>query len=145
MDKIISTPFGKITVYVNDSLSAYDYSPYVCKVKTVCDNPITASYKISVPCTDAQTVRCVMDLNCENISTEWDTDERYLGIHFYRDDTIVTIGAEADNTEFDTEITECGIQYLLKSPRKILNFTVAWTTDYKGEYDIRTNLATDIF
>ena len=145
MDRIISTPLGKIIVYVNDMPSAYDFSPYDCIAKAVLDDPISACYKISVSCTDVQTVRCIIELNGENISTNWDSDERYLGIDFIKGSTIVTIGAETDNSDFDTELIEGGIQYLLKSPSKVLYFSIAWATDHKDHFDIRTNLATDIF
>ena len=145
MDRIISTPLGKIIVYVNDMPSAYDFSPYDCRAKAVLDNPISACYKISVSCTDVRTVRCIIELNGENTSTNWDSDERYLGIDFIKGSTIVTIGADTDNSDFDTELIEGGIQYLLKSLSKVLYFSIAWATDHKDQFDIRTNLATDIF
>ena len=145
MDKNIITPLGKIVVYVNDIPSAYDFSPYDCKAKAVLENPISACYIISVSSPNAQTVRCVMELNCENILTNWGSDERYLGTDFIKGSTIVTIGAEADNPEFDAELIEGGIQYVPKSPVEILHFSIAWATDYKDRFDIKTNLATDIF
>ncbi len=145
MDKNILTPLGKIVVYVNDTPSTYDFSSNDCKAKAVLESPISACYIISVPSANAKNVRCVIELNCENILTNWDSDERYLGIDFIKDSTIVTIGAEADNPEFDAKLIEGGIQYFLKSPSEVLHFSVAWATDYKDQFDIRTNLATDIF
>ena len=145
MDKNILTPLGKIVVYVDDAPSAYDFSPYDCKTKAILENPISACYIISVPSANAKNVRCVIEFNCENILTNWDSDERYLGTDFIKGSTIVTIGAEADNPEFDAELIECGIQYFPKSPSQSLHFSVAWATDYKDRFDIRTNLATDIF
>ena len=145
MDKNILTPLGKIVVYVNDAPSAYDFSPYDCKTTAVLESPISACYLISVPSANAKTVRCVIEFNCENILTNWDSDERYLGTDFIKGSTIVTIGAEADNPEFDAKLIDGGIQYFLKSPPEILYFSVAWATDYKNRFDIRTNLATDIF
>ncbi len=94
---------------------------------------------------NAQSVRCVIDLGGEKISTQWDSDERYLGIDFYKENNIVTIGAEADNSRFDAELIEHGIEYIIKDPINSLDFCVAWTSNYKGEFDIRTNLATDVF
>ena len=123
----------------------YDFSSNDCKAKAVLESPISACYIISVPSANAKNVRCVIELNCENILTNWDSDERYLGIDFIKDSTIVTIGAEADNPEFDAKLIEGGIQYFPKSSSEFLHFSIAWATDYKDRFDIRTNLATDIF
>ncbi len=142
---MILTPLGKIKVYIDDTLFSYNFSLCDCNVKAVKDDPISACYKISVPCMDAQSVRCVIELDGEKILTGWDSDERYLGIDFYKNNNIVTIGAEADNPQFDTKLIEFGIEYIIKLPTNSLVFCVAWTSDYKGEFDIRTILATDVF
>ena len=125
---MIITPLGNIKVYIDDTLFSYNFSSYECNAKAIKDDPISACYKISVPSMNAQSVRCVIDLDCEKISTNWDSGERYLGIDFYKENNIVTIGAEADNSQFDAELIECGIEYIIKLPINSLEFCVAWTS-----------------
>ena len=145
MNNELSTPLGRVLVYVNGVLSKYEFLPYNCNIKALQENPITACYKISVSGQEAQTVQCMIELDCEEISTNWNSDERYLEVDFCKNNIIVTIGAEADNAGFDTQSLQCGIQYVLKSSVEFLIFSIAWATDYQDEFDIRTYLATDIF
>ena len=64
---------------------------------------------------------------------------------FVKDNIVLTIGASDENPAFDTNRIQYGMEYVRKAPIDKVMFGVAWATDYEGQFDIRTQLATDLY
>ena len=94
---------------------------------------------------DWKTVRCVVSLYDTEIPNNGDSGERYLCSEFVKDNIILTIGAGDDNPAFDTKQIHYGMEYIRKVPVDQVIFGIAWATDYEGPFDIRTQLATDLY
>ena len=92
-----------------------------------------------------QTIRCVVSLCDTEIPNEGATGERYLYSEFIKDNIVLTIGAGDENPAFDTNRIPYGVEYVRKVPVDKVVFGVAWATDYEGQFDIRTQLATDLY
>ena len=69
----------------------------------------------------------------------------YLYSEFVKDNIVLTIGASDENPAFDTNRIQYGMEYVRKAPIDKVMFGVAWATDYEGQFDIRTQLATDLY
>ena len=64
---------------------------------------------------------------------------------FVKDNVVLTIGAGDDIPAFNTNQIRYGMEYVFKAPVDKVMFGVAWATDYEGQFDIRTQLATDLY
>ena len=64
---------------------------------------------------------------------------------FVKDNIVLTIGAEDENPAFGTNRITYGVEYVRKIPVDKVVFGIAWATDYEGQFDIRTQLATDFY
>lgn len=145
MKKRLITPLGEILIYLDGILSDYEALPHCCSVRSVLKKPVGGCYIISVPVNHCQSVRCVVALDYPDLPNEGCSGERYWSSAFVKNNIILTIGAEDDNPHFETNQLRYGMEYILHSPMDAVTFAIAWATDYEGPFDIRTDLATDIF
>ncbi len=138
----LTTPLGEIMIYCDNSPVDFTPMPYSPSVRALRENPISACYKIILPAENCHKISCILDFCGENTGG---SDERFLCSEFIKDSFILTIGAEDENPYFDTERLPNGMEYRLKSSVGYVVFTITWTDNYSGQYDIRTELAADIF
>ena len=145
MKNDILTPLGEIHIYIDNVRSDYEVEPYHYNVSSVREKPLAGSYRIIVSAKEWQTIRCVVSLCDGEIPNDGASGERYLYSEFVKDDVVLTIGAGAENPAFDTNRIRYGVEYIRKAPVEGVMFGVAWATDYEGQFDIRTQLATDFY
>ena len=145
MKKGILTPLGEIQIYIDNVRSDYEVEPYICNVRSVREKPLAGSYRIIVSAKEWQTVRCVISLCDTEIPNEGGSGERYLYSEFIKDNIVLTIGAGDENPAFDTNRVPYGVEYVRKAPIDKVMFGVAWAIDYEGQFDIRTQLASDLY
>lgn len=145
MGKGLLTPLGEIQIYIDNIRVDYEYEKYHKDIRSLQERPLAGSYRISVSSNNWQTIRCVVLLNDIDIPNDGASGERYLYSEFVKDNVVLTIGAGADNPAFDTNQIRYGIEYVYKTPVDRAMFGIAWVTDYEGYFDIRTQLATDLY
>ena len=145
MENRILTPLGEVHIYIDNVRSNYEAEPYISNIRPVREKPLAGSYRIVVTAKEWQTIRCVVSLYDSEIPDDGASGERYLYSEFVKDRTILTIGAGDESTAFETKRIRCGIEYVRKTPIDKVMFGVAWATDYEGQFDIRTQLATDLY
>ncbi len=145
MQNNILTPLGEIHVYVDNVRYDYEVKPYNCNIRSVREKPLAGSFRIIVSAKEWKTIRCVVSLYDGEIPNYADSGERYLCSEFVKDNIILTIGAGDDVPAFDTKEIRYGIEYVRKAPIESVMFGIAWATDYEGQFDIRTQLATDLY
>jgi len=142
---MIETPLGDIQLYIDDVLCDYEYEPHLCTVRSISEKPLAGCYRIRVSAEEWQTIRCVAALNDPQIRNSGSSGERYLYSEFSKDRVVLTIGAGDGCSAFDTIRLPHGVEYVKKAPVDQVMFGVSWATDYEGPYDIRTQLATDLY
>ena len=145
MEKGMITPLGEIHIYIDNVRSDYEVEPYSCYVRSVREKPLAGSYRIIVSAKEWQTIRCVVSLCNPEIPNEGASGERYLYSEFVKDNLILTIGAGAEIPAFDSNRVPCGVEYVRRTPVDKVIFGIAWATDYEGQFDVRTQLATDLY
>jgi len=145
MKKGIMTPLGEIHIYIDNVRSDYKVEPYICNVRSVRTKPPEGCYRITVSAKEWQTIRCVLALCDTEIDNYGVGGQRYFCSEFVKDNIVLTIGAGDEIDAFDTNRIQHGMEYVRKAPIDKVMFGVAWATDYEGEYDIRTQLATDLY
>lgn len=145
MKKGIVTPLGEIQIFIDNIRSDYEVEPYNCNVCSVREKPLAGSYRIIVSAKEWQTVRCVVSLYDSEIPNDGASGERYLYSEFVKGNIVLTIGAGDENLAFDTNRVSYGVEYVRKAHIDKVMFGVAWATDYEGEDDIRTQLASDLY
>lgn len=145
MDKRLLTPLGEIQIYIDDICSDYEYEKYSKDICSLRERPVDGSYRIIISKNSWKTIRCVVSLYDTEISNNGDSGERYLCSEFVKDKIILTIGAGDDNPAFDTNQIRYGMEYVRKAPVDKVMFGIAWATDYESPFDIRTQLATDLY
>ena len=145
MKNDILTPLGEIHIYIDNVRSNYEVEPYYCNISSVREKPLAGSYRIIVSAKEWQTIRCVVSLCDSEMSNDGATGERYLCSEFVKDNIVLTIGAGDENPAFDTNRIRYGVEYIRKTPIESVMFGIAWATDYEGQFDIRTQLATDLY
>jgi len=145
MEKGNITPLGEIHIYIDNVRSDYEVEPYNCNTRLVCEKPLAGSYRIIVSAKEWQTIRCVVSLCNTEIPNEGASGERYLYSEFIKDNIVLTIGAGDENPAFDTNRIPNGVEYVCITPVDKVVFGIAWATDYEGKFDIRTQLATDLY
>lgn len=143
MNKGIVTPLGEIQIYIDNIRSDYAYKQHYKNIKSLLERPLVGCYQIVISKKDWQTIRCVVSFYDAELPNEGASGERYLYSEFVKDNIVLTIGAEDDNTAFDTKRIPCGMEYVRRTPIDKVMFGIAWATDYEGQFDIRTQLATD--
>ncbi len=141
----IKTPLGEIHIYIDGVRSDYEFEPYNCNIRSVSAKPPAGCYKIVVTSNDWHTIRCVVSLNDTDLPNNASSGQRYLCSEFIKENIVLTIGAGDENIAFDSNRLRYGIEYVRKAPIDKVMFGVAWATDYEGQYDIRTQLATDLY
>ena len=139
---MLTTPFGQIKIIADGHEIAYVAVPYECPVKSVKLQPLTGSYRITVPSWAHREIRCVVDWNCTPIENTGASGERYRDAQFIRENNILTIGVEDENPAFDTERYPDGMGYILCERVESVTFGIAWADDYT-DGDVRTWLAAD--
>ena len=139
---MLTTPFGQIKIIADGHEIAYEAVPYNSTVKSIKLQPLTGSYRITIPTGAYQEVRCVVDWNCKPIENTGASGERYREAQFIRKSNILTIGVEDENPAFDTERYPDGMGYILCESVESVTFGVAWADDYT-DGDVRTWLAAD--
>ncbi len=145
MEKGIVTPLGEIQIYIDDIRSDYAYKPYCKNIKPLQERSLAGCYQVMVSAQDWNRIRCVVSLNDPSIPNEGATGERYLYSEFIKNNIVLTIGAGDENSAFDTNRLPYGVEYVRKTPVDKVMFGIAWATDYEGWFDIRTQLATDLY
>jgi len=145
MDQNIITPLGEIQVYIDDVRYAYAAEPYLCGVQSVIDHPVEGCYRLLICAKDWQRIRCVVVPENKEISNSGSSGERYLYAEFIKDNVVLTIGAGDEQAAFDTHRLRYGVEYVRNTPVDTVMFGIAWATDYEGPYDIRTQLAADLY
>ena len=143
MNKRILTPLGEIQIYIDNIRSDYEHQQHRKNIKSLLERPLAGCYQIVISKKDWQTIRCVVSFYDAELPNEGASGERYLYSEFVKDNIVLTIGAEDDNTAFDTKRIPCGVEYVRRTPIDKVMFGIAWATDYEGQFDIRTQLATD--
>ena len=139
---MLTTPFGIIRILADGHEIAYEAIPYECPVKSVRMQPLVGSYRITVPAGAHREICCVIDWICKPIENTGASGERYRDTEFINGNTILTIGAEDENPDFDTERYADGMGYILREKIESVTFGIAWADDYT-EGDRRTWLAAD--
>lgn len=146
MGKELMTPLGEIQIYIDDIRSDYEYEPYCNqKIRSLRERVLAGSYRIVISKKDWQTIRCVVSPCDPKIPNRGSSGERYLCSEFVKENVVVTIGAGDEIPEFVTNQIRYGMEYVRRTPVDKVMFGVAWATDYEGEFDIRTQLATDLY
>jgi len=145
MKKGIITPLGEIQIFIDNIRSDFEAEPYICNVRSVRAKPPEGCYRITVSAKEWQTIRCVLDLCDTEMVNYGEGGQRYFCSEFVKDNIVLTIGAGDEIEAFDTNRIQYGMEYVRKAPAEKVMFGVAWATDYEGEYDIRTQLATDLY
>ena len=145
MGKRLLTPLGEIQIYIDDLCADYEYEVYCKDIRALQEHPIDRSYRIIIDQKEWKTIRCIISLYDPQISNSGDSGERYLCSEFVKDNIILTIGAGDDNPAFDTNRIRYGMEYVRKAPIDKVMFGIAWTTDFDSPFDIRTQLATDLY
>ena len=141
----ILTPLGEIQIYIDNVRSDYEYEPHCPNIQSLQDRPVVRSFRIIVSKNSWQTIRCVVSLSCTELPNIGASGERYLYSEYVKDNIALTIGAEDGNPSFDTNRICYGMEYIRKTTIDMVSFGTAWATDYEGQYDIRTQLAADLF
>jgi hypothetical protein len=139
------TPLGEIHIYIDNVRSDYEVETYHCNVSSVREKPLAGIYRIIVSAKEWQTIRCVISLCDSEIPNNGASGERYLYSEFVKDNIVLTIGAGDENPAFDTNRIRYGVEYVCRTPIDKVMFGIAWATDYEGYFDIRTQLATDLY
>lgn len=145
MEKGIITPLGEIQIYIDNIRFDYEYKPHYKNIKSLQERPLAGCYQIVVSKQDWQTISCVVSLYDSEIPNDGASGERYLYSEFVKDNIVLTIGAGDENPTFDTKRIRYGVEYVRNAPIKSVMFGIAWATDYEGQFDIRTQLATDLY
>ena len=145
MNNRLVTPLGEIQVFVDGVCSDYTYEKFTPNIRTLQEQPVTGSYRITITKSEWKTIRCIVSLCDTEIQDSEGSDERYSYREFIKDNIILTIGAGDDDPAFDTNQIRYGMEYINKAAMDQVMFGVAWTTDYEGPFDIRTQLATDLY
>ena len=145
MEKGILTPLGEIQIYIDNIRSDYQVEPYICNVRLVRAKPPEGCYRIIVSAKEWHTIRCVLAF-CDTETINYGVGgQRYFCSEFVKDNVVLTIGAGDEIEAFDTNQIQYGMEYVCKALINKVMFGVAWATDYEGEDDIRTQLATDLY
>ncbi|MBP3347512.1 MAG: hypothetical protein J6L92_02015 [Clostridia bacterium] len=145
MGKGILTPMGEIQIYIDGIRSDYEFEPYICNTHSVLQKPPAGCYRIAVSAKEWQTISCVVALCDTELPNVGASGERYLYSEFVKDNIVLTIGAGDDDPSFDTNRIRYGVEYVCREPIDKVLFGIAWATDYEGQFDIRTQLATDLY
>ena len=119
---MLTTPFGRIKIIADGHEIAYVAVPYECPVKSVKLQPLTGSYRITVPTEAYREIRCVVDWNCTPIENTGASGERYRDAEFILGSDILTIGVEDENPAFDTERYPEGMGYILRKRMESVTF-----------------------
>ena len=139
---MLTTPFGRIKIIADGQEITYKPVPYQSNVKSIREQPLIGSYRITVPAWAYREIRCVVEWNCTPIENTGSSGERYRDAEFIYGSDILTIGVEDENPAFDTERYPAGMGYILREPVESVTFGVAWADDY-SDGDRRTWLAAD--
>ena len=139
---MLTTPFGRIKIIADGQEITYKPVPYQSNVKSIREQPLIGSYRITVPAWAYREIRCVVEWNCTPIENTGASGERYRDAQFIRENTILTIGVEDENPAFGTERYQAGMGYILRERVESVTFGVAWADDYTAG-DRRTWLAAD--
>ena len=145
MGKGILTPLGEIKIYIDNVRSDYMYKEYHKNIKPLQEQPSEECYQITVSKKDWQTICCIVSLYDTDIPNSGASGERYLYSEFVKDNIVLAIGAGDEHPAFDTNQIRYGVEYVRKTSIDKVMFGIAWETDYEGPFDIRAQLATDLY
>ncbi|MBE6895836.1 MAG: hypothetical protein E7477_01940 [Ruminococcaceae bacterium] len=142
---MLNTPFGTIKITADGIMLEYEAIPFCCQVRSVVSKPLAGCYRITVPNENYRMIRCELEWNCSPIENTGSSGERYLCSEFVKDAVVLTIGAGDEMLDFETVRLDNGIEYICSPSVDKVMFGVSWTTDHEGQFDIRTQLATDLY
>lgn len=140
---MLATPLGRIKVFTDDAEIGCAPVHYNFDRPPVKGHPIAGCFRIRVSVGTHRVIRCEVVLEDSSIRNTGASGERYADAEFISGNTILTIGAEDENPDFETVRTEQGMEYRIHGPVAEVVFGIAWTTDYEGPSDCRTWYATD--
>lgn len=140
---MLTTPFGKIEIYADNVLLDYETVAHTFDRGPVKGHPIAGCYRIHIPVGSYRSIRCEVELTNVAIRNTGASGERYMDAEFISGTTILTIGAEDENLEFDTVHIERGVEHRINGSVSEVVFGIAWATDYEGASDCRTWYAAD--
>ena len=140
---MLFTPFGPIKVFADGAELDYEATLFTYDRPPVKGHPIAGCYRIRVPVGTHRSIRCEVVLDDPSIRNTGASGERYADAEFISGATVLTIGAEDENPDFETVRTEQGMEYRIHGPVAEVVFGIAWTTDYEGPSDCRTWYAAD--
>ena len=121
---MLTTPFGRIKIIADGHEIAYEAIPYNSTVKSIKLQPLSGSYRITVPAWAYREIRCVVEWNCTPIENTGASGERYRDAEFIRGSDILTIGVEDESPDFDAEKAALGFA-LFHDPRLSVDNTVS--------------------
>ena len=122
---MLTTPFGRIKIIADGHEIAYEAISYNSTVKSIKLQPLTGSYRITVPAWAYREVRCVVDWNCTPIENTGASGERYRDAEFFRGSDILTIDPNffprlyIHSADSQRSICPTPIQYLQVLTRKV--------------------------
>ena len=139
---MLITPLGTIKIYadgvcIDYKATEYDFNRHPCK-----DKPVVGCYRIEIDTHSRNDIACVVELT-EPIPNTGASGENCIDAEFIKNDTILTIGMEDENSAYESVRIETGLQYKLLQPVDKVVFGIAWATDYEGADDVRTWYAAD--
>ena len=140
---MLFTPFGPIKVFADGAELDYEATLFTYDRPPVKGHPIAGCYRICVPVGTHRSIRCEITLEGSSIRNTGASGERYADAEFISGNTILTIGAEDENPDFETVRTEQGMEYRIYGSVAEVVFGVAWADDYDGPSDCRTWYAAD--
>ena len=140
---VLLTPFGKINILVDDVAIQYEARTFDYFKPPVKDKPIEGCYRIHIPVENSSCIQCMLDLEDTQVDISGSSGERYLCREFQKGTTMLAIGIEDENSSFDSERVENGMQYRINDRIDEVIIGIAWATDYEGADDVRVWFAAD--
>lgn len=141
----ISTPFGKLNIYVDGAPINYlpiklRYDRPPCK-----ERPLSACYRIKGIVSNVSEVKCVIETT-EDVDSSPESGEDYICTTLTKDNVMLTVGTEAPSygktSKYSVRHIENGLIFTDFSEKTKLILGVAWVTD-ADDYDTRTWYAAD--
>jgi len=139
---MLVTPLGKIIISIDGKPTEYTAVPFIYKRPPVSLQPIDGCFRIRIDAKNATSVSCTIELNNPDITNTGASGERYLNAEFISQNTVLHIGMEDENPNYDSVRLANGLEYRINGEVDEVVFGIAWATDHH-EYDLRTWFAAD--
>lgn len=157
-DYMLTTPLGKIEIYIDDKIVTYSVQSLGVMEK-LCQN-ITGRFCIEInyePDGGQHTISCRIKDYTPSQEDGIESGERLELKSFYKGQTKLSIGMEgeagyfydgtraSDTYDYDNEYLDDGVQYVIMKDTKtsVYKFGVAWIDNVNDENDIQTWFGAD--